>query len=60
MLIISVLRRIAPTRSCLTCAGLAIGAVVIAVTLTLLFAALSGNVNVNNCFFHIICVNNPG
>ena len=60
MLIISILRRFAPTSSCLSCAGLALGAVIIAVALTLLFAALSGNANVNNCFFFIICVNSPG
>lgn len=60
LIVFGLLRKLISIKSCLTCVGVALGAIGIFVALGILFATLSGSANVNNCFFYIICVNRPG
>ena len=60
MLIFSILLKLLSKLNCLACMGIVAGAIGFVIAMSLLFAMLSGNANVNNCFLYIICVNMPG
>ena len=59
MIVLNILRKLVPARACLTCAGFAIGTVVVIIALSLLFSSLPNRISTNNCFFYIVCVNSP-
>ena len=60
MIVFKLFSKLIPARSCLTCAGFLIGAIVVVFTLSLLFANISRKGSVNNCILYVICINRSG